>query len=742
MYRNTKSQNMLEALQRYPALEALLNHEEKAQVEGVAASALEPAEMWEEMKETKGCCSEAMDKLMALTGIKKVKATAVALYKSALQFKKMSPEMQKANAMALNYCFLGNPGTGKTTVARLFAAVLHDSQLRSQNVFQECGAQKVKDDGIDEFRKLAQAAMDGVLFIDEAYDLDPLGDKFKGAPIVNELVTLTENERDRLTVILAGYEDDMNNKFFAYNTGLKSRFHEVIFEDFDEAELSQIWCQNMQQRGWTDEDPRLTSVAVRRILKSRGKKGFGNAREVRKKIETATAVAMSREDFEPSSMILRFADVVGEDPRGNAKLKTVLDKMEKKIGWKKIKEAVKELITVCGTNYQRELDGQAPLPVFLNRLFLGNPGTGKTTCASMYGEILKHLGFLTSGEVVFKTAGDMGGAVVGEAQQKVLSILQSAAGKVLVIDEAYNLDDNLYGKQVLDVLVEKIQGTENDDIAVLLLGYEEPMSAMLRNQNPGLARRFPLEMAFRFEDYNDQELMEILRLNCKQKDLKPSIEFQEKALRKLGMLRQSSANFGNAGAVENLLKSAMLKASAQGNGLALQPDDIDVGPEADLHEDPFAPLDKLYRMETVKQKLQQLSNAFTVAQQEGSELPELGHFVFTGAPGTGKTTVARVMARILFQLRLLGSENVQETSGLNLTGEYVGQTKKKVEEKLDAAKGGVLFIDEAYELGKGRFGAEACTAIVAAMTDPKYKGVVIIIAGYPGDIDKMLNTNP
>ena len=101
--------------------------------------------------------------------------------------------------------------------------------------------------------------------------------------------------------------------------------------------------------------------------------------------------------------ILHFADVVGEDlmgkpqeicdgekllsfvgllsctvqdPRSNPKLKTVLEKMEKKIGWKKIKEAVKDLITVCGTNYQRELDGQAPLPVFLNRLFLGNPGTG------------------------------------------------------------------------------------------------------------------------------------------------------------------------------------------------------------------------------------------------------------------------------------------------------------------------------------------------------------------------------
>ena len=108
---------------------------------------------------------------------------------------------------ARNYCFLGNPGTGKTTVARLFASVLHDSGLRSKSTFKECTAQKLKDDGVDEFRKLAQEALDGVIFIDEAYDLDPAGDKFKGAPVVNELITLTENERARLTCILAGYED-------------------------------------------------------------------------------------------------------------------------------------------------------------------------------------------------------------------------------------------------------------------------------------------------------------------------------------------------------------------------------------------------------------------------------------------------------------------------------------------------------------------------------------------------------
>ena len=82
-----------------------------------------------------------------------------------------------------------------------------------------------------------------------------------------------------------------------------------------------------------------------------------------------------------------------QDPRSNPKLKAVLDKINDKIGWKKIKDAVKDLVTVCGTNYQRELDGQAPLPVFLNRLFLGNPGTGglRNALLSRYPEEGMHV---------------------------------------------------------------------------------------------------------------------------------------------------------------------------------------------------------------------------------------------------------------------------------------------------------------------------------------------------------------
>jgi SpoVK/Ycf46/Vps4 family AAA+-type ATPase len=97
---------------------------------------------------------------------------------------------------------------------------------------------------------------------------------------------------------------------------------------------------------------------------------------------------------------------------------------------------------------------------------------------------------------------------------------------------------------------------------------------------------------------------------------------------------------------------------------------------------------------------------------------------------------------MLFKSGLISRSEIVETSGLNLTGEYVGSTKKKVQDYLDKAKGGVLFIDEAYELGKGTFGSEACSTLVEAMTnDAKYGGLVIIMAGYQADIQTMLDTN-
>ena len=111
--------------------------------------------------------------------------------------------------------------------------------------------------------------------------------------------------------------------------------------------------------------------------------------------------------------------------------------------------------------------------------------SGKTTCAKIYGQGLKALRLLSDGSVEIKTASDFIGDKVGESQTKTAKNISLCQGKVLVIDEAYNLDDNMYGKQAIDTLVEKVMGFPGEDIAVILIGYEKQMLKMLRDQNPG-----------------------------------------------------------------------------------------------------------------------------------------------------------------------------------------------------------------------------------------------------------------
>ncbi|GMF43657.1 unnamed protein product [Phytophthora fragariaefolia] len=705
----------------------------------IMAGPVSVEDKWESLKSQYGCHSQAMEDILKLVGLKKVKQEAVNLFKNAMMLQQLSAAQRKKNVMSFNYCFVGNPGTGKTTVARMFANLLKDSQIRRTHTFVECTAQTLKDDGAAEFRLKLNKACGGVLFIDEAYELDPAGD-FKGKPIVAELLTAAEDKRDDLSIILAGYEDEIQKKLYAYNDGLPSRFEEVVFEDFDAQDLEVVWDGIAQDRGWEYEKS-IAKIACRRLAKAAGRKGFGNARAVRKLFDQAVKEAMARDEFDG---ILKFqtVDLLRDRPSTNPKLQIVLKEVEEKTGWRKIKEEIKKLVRISDENYERELKGQETVPQCLNRLFLGNPGTGKTTCAGYYGRILKMLHFLSNGEVVKKTAGDFVGSHVGESQTKTSQILEMSNGKVLVIDEAYNLNDNMYGKQVLDVLVEKVQGTENDDIAVLLIGYEHEMLEMLRTQNPGLMRRFPPQHAFQFEDYTDQELLDILEWNCAKHNVSCPYDVAEALLKQLA-LQKTQPNFGNAGAVEQLLKHAIGKAMnrpMKNCVTILTLEDVGVDKE-DGMIDPLERLDQLYRMDEIKTQLTQLQNQLIVADREGSCVPEVGHFVFRGSPGTGKTTVARVMAEILHGMGVLATTKLVETSGLDLTAEFVGQTKKKVTDKLGEAKGGLLFIDEAYELGEGKFGEEAMTTLVAAMTDLSYAGMVIIIAGYPKDMDQMLDRN-
>ena len=169
-----------------------------------------------------------------------------------------------------------------------------------------------------------------------------------------------------------------------------------------------------------------------------------------------------------------------------------------------------------------------------------------------------------------------------------------------------------------------------------------------------------------------------------------------------------------------------------------------------LEGDPYQELDELIGLENVKNEVRTLANFVKVQKQreaQGLKTPKMSyHLVFTGSPGTGKTTVARIVARIYKDLGVLKKGHTVETDRSGLVAEYMGQTAMKTNAIIDSALNGVLFIDEAYALvpeeGSGRdYGQEAISTLLKRMEDDRDK-LVVIIAGYTKEMKRFIDSNP
>ncbi|MBR5083645.1 MAG: AAA family ATPase [Prevotella sp.] len=169
-----------------------------------------------------------------------------------------------------------------------------------------------------------------------------------------------------------------------------------------------------------------------------------------------------------------------------------------------------------------------------------------------------------------------------------------------------------------------------------------------------------------------------------------------------------------------------------------------------LEGDPYKELDELIGLEDVKEEVRSLANFVKVQkmrQEKGLKTPKMSyHLVFTGSPGTGKTTVARIVARIYKDLGILKQGHTVETDRSGLVAEYVGQTAIKTNAIVDSALNGVLFIDEAYALvpdarNSGDYGQEAISTLLKRMEDDRDR-LVVIIAGYPKEMERFIDSNP
>jgi len=739
---------------------------------------------------------ELLAELDKFTGLKSVK-TGMRNFINYLKFvqdrKKMGLKTQET--LSLHTVFLGNPGTGKTTVARLLGNIFKAMGLLPMGHVVEVDRTALVGQYIGETgqktEKVINDAMGGVLFIDEAYSLSKKASGMQdfGQEAIDILMKRMEDKGSEFAVVVAGYPDEMNT-FLESNPGMKSRFsHNFLFEDYEPDELIEIFTQMAKGEEYNVE-PDAKELLLKEFTELYRKRDqtFGNARLVRNFFNEAKMclskryLQLTEKDKTKQALTTIVAadiiDLLSKDskskvsiPINEENLSKALARLEKLTGLESVKKEINEIVKLA--RYYKEQNQNLEEKFLSHVLFLGNPGTGKTTVARIFSEIYSALGLLPKGHLVEVDRQGLVSSYVGQTAEKTKAIIDKAIGGTLFIDEAYTLikkgdTGSDFGKEAIDTLLKRMEDDKGKFI-VIAAGYTEEMKAFVES-NPGIQSRFSKTLFF--EDYTPDNLIEIFTKSLAEKNCTIEDEASNHVKKYFNELyRNRDKNFGNARIVRNLLEEGLRKQLLRVADIPQEQrskDDIHLLKYDDIKdvikaksdkkvvkvEGDKEKLDELKRelknltgLESVKNSVEKLVSSLHVAkirEQRGlTVIPKNLHSVFLGNPGTGKTTVARLISRIYKEMGLLERGHLVETDRAGLVAGYTGQTAIKTEEMIQKAMGGTLFIDEAYTLARGSsdFGQEAIDTLLKKMED--YQGkFIVIVAGYPNEMKTFIDTNP
>ena len=463
-------------------------------------------------------------------------------------------------------------------------------------------------------------------------------------------------------------------------------------------------------------------------------------------------------------------------PRPQISVEDAMAELDAMIGLTSVKEQVRSIAASIEAARRRTVAGITTERPMRHFVFLGPPGTGKTTVARVLAKIFYAFGLLQMPEVIEAHRADLVGEYLGATAIKTNELIDSALGGVLFIDEAYSLVNegdgqaDRFGVEAVQTLLKRAEDNR-ESLIIILAGYEKQMETFLVS-NPGLASRFATRL--KFPSYSPPEMMALAEAALDRRgevldpDARPVLW---RTLEEVGRRRMTD-DLGNGRFVRSLLEKAgqardvrVMTGTAEPAAkdlVTIRGSDLDQAyaeltsrlrgyEDTPTVEGAIAELDELVGLEPVKQQVRAIAAQLRVAKLRDTHgltsQPPTRHFVFTGPPGTGKTTVARILGRIFAALGLLVRPEVVEAHRADLVGEHLGSTAIKTNKLIDSAMGGVLFIDEAYSLhndgysGGDAFGAEAVQSMLKRAEDDRDR-LVIVLAGYTDDMDKFLRSNP